>query len=119
MSLRWFKAQGKINYSLLVGFVLIIFALGVWFISFIELGGNQFVVDDQNSRIEEIWEAKGVLTWWKDFYYSTTIPVTSTLGLIGMVSICFGLLKGKNPNWKLLDLIKIEIVQTEEEQTVK
>jgi uncharacterized membrane protein len=111
--------QGKINYPLLVGFVFIIFALGVWFISIIELVGNQYVVNDQNSRIEEVWEAKGTLEWWKIFYNSTTIPVTSTLGLIGVVSICFGYLRRKSPNYTLLDFMNIEILQSEEEQTVK
>ena len=77
----------KLNFTLLIGLALIFSAISICVFSVIELKSNELILTNQNSKIEELWQAEGALQWWKNFYATTIVPATAILTLTGIATV--------------------------------
>jgi len=75
------KNNNKLNFTNIIGLILIISAISIWTYSTIELKGNEAILANQKSTIDQVWRAKGALPWWENFYSTTVIPATIILTL--------------------------------------
>lgn len=80
----------------------------------IQIDYNQSIISNQNSPSEQVLKARGDLECWNSFCITYLSPVTSVLVFTGAMMLSFVVVKEKN--WKLSDFIKIEIIETEQEE---
>jgi len=85
--MNWMKNQKKLNLAVLMGLVLIIAALSIWFVSIIEIKGKEIILATQDLRLEEVWRYEGALQWWKNAYVTTIFPATAILTISGIVTM--------------------------------
>jgi len=85
--MQYIKKNNTLNFTNIIGLLLIVSALSIWTYSIIELKGNELVIANQNTPIEQVWRAQGALQWWENFYSTTVIPATTILILSGIATM--------------------------------
>jgi hypothetical protein len=76
------------HYRLICGFglFLVILAEIIWFVSLIEIFGNEIMLSRADSLglgLEEIWAYEGALKWWNFIYGSLVVPLSIILVISG------------------------------------
>lgn len=85
--MNFIKNNNKLNFTNIIGLLLIISALSIGTYSIIELKSNEVLLANQNTPIEQVWRVQGALQWWKNVYSTTVIPATIILTLSGIATL--------------------------------